>query len=102
MRGDPFPGEQNVTTLTDYWVKYGTIDKPIYDIVQNTDYSVSFKFMYTRGDVNGDGVINGTDIQYVINLIVSDQYDVRADVNEDGLVNGTDIQEIINIIVNGQ
>jgi hypothetical protein len=58
--------------------------------------------MYTRGDVNGDGGINGTDIQYVINLIVSDQYDVRADVNEDGLVNGTDIQEIINIIVNGQ
>jgi immune inhibitor A len=102
MRGDPFPGTQKVTTLTDYWAKNGTIDKPINDIVQNDDYSVSFRFMYTRGDVNDDGIINGTDIQTVINLIASDQYDIRADVNEDGLVNGTDIQEIINIIVNAR
>ena len=102
MRGDPFPGTQKVTTLTDYWAKNGTIDKPINDIVQNDDYSVSFRFMYTRGDVNDDGIINGTDIQTVINLIASDQYDIRADVNEDGLVNGTDIQEIINVIVNEQ
>ena len=102
MLGDPFPGTQKVTTLTDYWAKNGTIDKPINDIVQNDDYSVSFRFMYTLGDVNGDGVINGTDIQSIINFIVSDQYDIRADVNEDGLVNGTDIQEIINIIVHAQ
>jgi hypothetical protein len=53
-----------------------------------------------RGDVNGDGVVNGTDIQAVINFIVASQYDESADVNDDGTVNGTDIQEIINIIVN--
>ena len=52
-----------------------------------------------KGDVNGDGVVNGTDIQAVINRIVASEYDVNADVNEDLLVNGTDIQEIINIIV---
>lgn len=52
-----------------------------------------------RGDVNGDGIVNGTDIQAVINIIVGDYYDEKADVNEDKLVNGTDIQEIINIIV---
>ena len=54
------------------------------------------------GDVNGDGVVNGTDIQTVINHIVAGQYDEKADVNEDGQVNGTDIQEIINIIVNSK
>ena len=54
-----------------------------------------------RGDVNGDGVVNGTDIQAIINFIVAGQYDVKGDVNEDGNVNGTDIQEVINIIVNG-
>ena len=102
MLGDPFPGSQSVTTLTDWWAKDGAVEKPINDIVQNADYSVSFKFMYSRGDVNGDGVINGTDIQAIINCIVSSQYDVRADVNEDDLVNGTDIQEIINIIVIGE
>ena len=54
------------------------------------------------GDVNGDGVVNGTDIQAIINLIVEGQFDEKADVNEDGKVNGTDIQEVINIIVNAE
>ena len=53
-----------------------------------------------KGDVNGDGVVNGTDIQAVINYIVASEYDVKADVNQDEKVNGTDIQEIINIILN--
>ena len=53
-----------------------------------------------RGDVNGDGIVNGTDIQAIINFIVAGEYDQKADVNEDGVVNGTDIQEVINIIVN--
>jgi hypothetical protein len=57
---------------------------------------------FIRGDVNGDGVVNGTDIQAVINLIVAGEYDEKADVNIDGTVNGTDIQEVINIIVNGE
>ena len=52
------------------------------------------------GDTNGDGVVNGTDIQEIINLIVAGKYDESADINKDGKVNGTDIQEIINIIVN--
>ena len=52
-----------------------------------------------RGDVNGDGVVNGTDIQAVINFIVAGEYDEKADVNADDVVNGTDIQEVINIIV---
>ena len=55
---------------------------------------------YLRGDVNGDGVVNGTDIQAIINLIVESEYDKKGDVNSDGVVNGTDIQEVINIIVN--
>ena len=53
-----------------------------------------------RGDVNGDGIVNGTDIQAIINAIVEGEYDEKADVNEDDVVNGTDIQEVINIIVN--
>ena len=52
-----------------------------------------------KGDVNGDELVNGTDIQAVINFIVAGEYDEKADVNQDKDVNGTDIQEIINIIV---
>lgn len=55
-----------------------------------------------HGDVNGDGVVNGTDIQVIINLIVDGEYDELADINKDGVINGTDIQEVINIIVDGQ
>ncbi len=55
-----------------------------------------------KGDVNSDGVVNGTDIQAVINFIVAGEFDAKADVNEDGKVNGTDIQEIINIIVSAE
>ena len=57
---------------------------------------------YLRGDVNGDGIVNGTDIQAIINLIVESLYDENGDINEDGTVNGTDIQEVINIIVNAE
>ena len=52
-----------------------------------------------KGDVNGDGKVNGADIQEVINVIVDGVFDKKADINEDGKVNGADIQEIINIIV---
>ena len=52
-----------------------------------------------KGDVNGDSVVNGADIQEVINVIVAGEFDAKADVNGDGKVNGADIQEIINIIV---
>ena len=55
-----------------------------------------------KGDVNEDGLVNGTDIQAIINVIVASGYDEKADVNNDGVVNGTDIQEIINIIVSAE
>jgi hypothetical protein len=55
--------------------------------------------VFLRGDVNEDGIVNGTDIQEVINFIIVSGYNERADVNKDNIVNGTDIQEIINIII---
>ena len=68
-----------------------------YDPVTPTSGIITIK-----GDVNGDGVVNGTDIQAVINFIVAGEYDEKADVNQDEKVNGTDIQEIINIVVNNE
>lgn len=60
---------------------------------------------YTLGDVNGDGRINVTDIQLVINkmfgkALPSTFIEAAADLNEDGRVNVTDIQLIINIMFN--
>ena len=52
-----------------------------------------------KGDVNGDGVVDGADIQEVINTILSGKYVANADVNEDQVVDGADIQEVINVIL---
>ena len=52
-----------------------------------------------RGDVNGDGSVDGADIQEVINTILSGDYAENADVNKDQAVDGADIQEVINIIL---
>jgi hypothetical protein len=57
---------------------------------------------FARYDMNDDYNVNGTDIQTIINFIISAQYNEKADVNKDGVVNGTDIQEIINIIVGSE
>lgn len=55
-----------------------------------------------RGDVNGDSVVNETDVQSVINIILANQYDENADVNLDGTVNMPDAMFIVNKILNGK
>ena len=56
------------------------------------------------GDVNGDGEINISDINAIINIIlgveVSPEIVARADVNSDGEVNISDINQIISTILN--
>ena len=38
----------------------------------------------------------------IVTELLMAQYDEKGDVNSDGVVNGTDIQEVINIIVNAE
>lgn len=55
------------------------------------------------GDTNGDGTINVTDIQMVVNYILQKPADnfikEAADVNKNGEINVTDIQEMVNKIM---
>ena len=53
------------------------------------------------GDVNGDGKVNISDINAVINMILSGKTDTAGDVNSDGQVNISDVNLIISIIMNG-
>lgn len=104
LLGDPFPGSQGVTQLTDYWSKDGTIDKPIYNIVQNADYSIDFTFRYLRGDANGDREISMADVMYIINYTLgtpAPSFDaVAADANCDGKIDISDAMYIVNRILN--
>ncbi len=53
------------------------------------------------GDVNNDGVVNITDMNCIISVILGapDIYEGRADVNKDGVVNISDLNAVINIIL---
>lgn len=57
-----------------------------------------------KGDVNGDGIVDVSDVNILINIILgSDQaskYDGRADVNGDGSVDVADVNEIVNLMLN--
>ncbi|MBR5963075.1 MAG: InlB B-repeat-containing protein [Bacteroidaceae bacterium] len=55
-----------------------------------------------RGDVNGDGVVNVTDVTALVNIILGNNTDyntLNADVNLDGVVNVTDVTALVNIIL---
>jgi hypothetical protein len=56
-----------------------------------------------NGDVNGDRLLNVTDVTTLINYILGKQpaaFDVRlADLNGDGLINVTDVTQVINAIL---
>ncbi len=54
-----------------------------------------------RGDVNGDGVVNGSDVTALYNVVlgIDMRHEPRADVNEDGVVSGADITALYNILM---
>lgn len=53
---------------------------------------------YNKGDVNRDGMVDISDIVFVINCIASGSDNISGDVNEDGKTDISDIVAIINII----
>ena len=54
----------------------------------------------TKGDVNGDGQANGTDLVALTNIILGKNAKTdAADVNGDGQVNGTDYVALVNIVL---
>ena len=54
-----------------------------------------------KGDVNGDGKVNVTDVTALVNMIlgVIPKDEVGADVNGDGKVNVSDVTALVNIIL---
>ena len=54
----------------------------------------------TPGDVNGDGEVNISDVNAVIDMILSQSGDRAGDVNGDGEVNIADVNAVIDIILN--
>lgn len=51
------------------------------------------------GDLNSDSSINVTDLVLVINLIITNNYNVIGDINNDGSLDVTDVVTLVNIII---
>ncbi len=53
-----------------------------------------------KGDISGDSKVNGTDIVYLVDMILErSEKNASADVNGDGKVNGTDLVYLVDIIL---
>ncbi|MDY5360830.1 MAG: dockerin type I repeat-containing protein, partial [Sodaliphilus sp.] len=54
-----------------------------------------------KGDINGDGVVNVSDVTALINkiLTLADYPDAVCDINGDGEVNVSDVTALINMIL---
>lgn len=73
--------------------------------VGTTDYTCGQLKLWLKGDVNGDGIVNGNDIQRLYSHITGastltdDDALIVANANEDTTINGNDIQRIFAHIV---
>ena len=67
---------------------------------EDVEYEGSDKASTTKGDVNGDNQVNGTDLVALTNIILGKNAKTdAADVNGDGQVNGTDYVALVNIVL---
>ena len=70
-----------------------------------TAYGPTISFVYratqlpTQGDVNGDGAVNIADVNTLIDMILSGNYDLLGDVNGDGEINVADVNTVIALIL---
>ena len=71
--------------------------------VQDMYFSNEAGTTFTRGDVNGDGTVNITDVTLLISAVLSSDYSAiieqAADMNGDGAVNITDVTLLISNVM---
>ena len=93
-------GDYLATVL--YYQDWGDSDKQMW--YYRNEFLKEIRIINTpepvKGDVNGDGFVNGTDLVALTNIILgkSSRTDT-ADVNGDGQVNGTDYVALANIVL---
>jgi hypothetical protein len=58
-------------------------------------------FEVLRGDVNGDGEVNGLDVDPFVDVLLTGPPSATADMNADGRVNGLDVDSFLTTVVGG-
>jgi Tol biopolymer transport system component len=55
----------------------------------------------SAGDMNGDGHVNGLDVDPFVEVLLSGPYQPEADMNEDQVVNGLDVDPFVAAVIGG-
>ena len=63
--------------------------------------TVTWKYVGVKGDVNGDGNVDISDVVALVNIILnsSSDHQAEADVNSDGSIDISDVVALVNIIL---
>ncbi len=71
------------------------------DLKTAKTYVVNFPIKALKGDINGDGKINESDVTVLVNMILSTtpQSATLGDINGDGKIDVSDVTALINIIL---
>ena len=64
-------------------------------------FAFAFSATAATGDVNSDGEVNISDVNALIDMILSEDSDAAGDVNGDGEINISDVNALIDIILGG-
>ena len=90
-------GTKSLYQSTDGWKNFKNIIEADLEPVGTEEPKEDDK---KKGDLTGDGEVNGTDLVLLIEYVLSGRNDVKtADLNGDGLVNGTDLVMLVNMIL---
>jgi hypothetical protein len=75
--------------------------QPVFGELDPHHFTVNMSIL--RGDVNGDGKVDVSDVNIVVNIILgkdnADKYGGRADINNSGNVDVSDVNAIVNILL---
>ena len=75
-------------------------DPALYDLDgTRSDMGALYYNQQNIGDVNNDSIINILDIVVLVNLILSNQYDINGDLNSDNTINIQDVVLLVNMIL---
>ncbi len=89
-----------VISIMGFWELLNETVRVTFTGVSNDDPPV----VYARGDVNGDGVVDISDVNAVINVVLeresADTYEGRANLTEgDTLIDIVDVNEVISLVI---
>ena len=99
------------TDMSNYPIVLSTIQLNMSPSITGKKYTIDFEGFETvynaipeerKGDINGDGVVNVSDVTSLINHILGTELRpvTRCDLNADAEVNVSDVTTLINLILN--